>query len=149
MKKITTILFTLIFATFTLSAQTVFDDFERTTGLGHNWTVFAGNSSVGIVNGSDIGLVSGPSLIGISGWTANIFSADQYSEAQISSNALDSMLKQVFVRRRNSDFARYAFHWNNAFGGRYEIKYDGVPTPQVRVLTSVPSTPPLPGDLTN
>ena len=149
MEKIAAILFAIMIATFKLSAQTVFDNFERITGLSPNWTVYAGGSSVGIVNGSDMGLVSGPGLIGISGWTANNFSVDQYSEAQISSNALDSMLKQVFVRRRNSDFARYAFHWNNAFGGRYEIKYDGVPTPQVRVLTSVPSTPPLPGDLTN
>lgn len=50
-----------MFTTFPLSAQTVYDDFERTTGLGHNWTVYAGSGSVGIVNGSDIGLFNGPS----------------------------------------------------------------------------------------
>ena len=135
-----------MFAPYTLSAQIAFDDFERTTGLGHNWTVYAGGSSVGIVNGSDIGLVNGPSLIGISGWTASIFSADQYSEAQISSNSIDSVLKQVFVRRRSSDLARYAFHWNNALGGRYELKYDGVPTSQVRILVFAAAPPPTPGD---
>jgi hypothetical protein len=79
-------------------------------------------------------------------WAADDFPADQFSEALISAERPDSMLHQVFVRLRAADNARYGFHWNNAFGGRWEIKYDGVPTPQTRILASAISPQPLAGD---
>ncbi len=129
------------------SAQTnVFDNFERSSGLGSNWTVYFGAGSVGIVYGSDLGFTNSSTLFGIAAWTGSTFTADQYSQAVISPDRIDSMLTQVFVRRRTSDFARYAFHWSNEYGGRLEIKYDGVPTPQVRILASLAAPEPLAGD---
>lgn len=57
------------------------------------------------------------------------------------------VLTQVFVRRRASDLARYGFHWNGDPGNsRLEIKFDGVPTPQTRILAQVNAPPTTPGD---
>jgi len=65
----------------------------------------------------------------------------------------DTMLTQVYVRRRTNDLARYGFHFNDEnedgtgiANPRWEIKYDGVPTAQTRILASVPATMPQPGD---
>lgn len=135
----------LIFAiAISKAQQTASDDFERHM-LGSDWSVFFGSGDVEIVDSSDLGFpVTG--YFGLAGWTANTFGADQYSEIIISPDKIDSMLCQAYVRRRSSDFARYGFHWNNAYGGRWEIKYDGVPTPQVRILDSLPGAPPANGD---
>lgn len=122
-----------------------FDDFERHS-LGPNWTVLAGSGSLGLVAMSDLGLVTGPARGGAVAWAADTFLADQFSEALISPARADSMLLQVFVRLRTSDNARYGFHWSNYFGGRWEIKYDGVPTPQTRILASLSAPEPQPGD---
>ena len=146
MKSTIFITASLCLITFFSSAQTVFDDFERSGGLGSNWTVFFGGGSVDIVYDSDLGFTNNSALFGIAAWTATTLTADQYSEAVISPNRIDSMLTQVFVRRRTSDNARYGFHWNNDFGGRWEIKYDGVPTIQTRILASLPGAEPLAGD---
>lgn len=121
------------------------DDFERHL-LGPNWIVLGGSGSVGILDQSDLGLANGPSRGGALEWGADSFLADQFSEAMISPERIDSMLTQVFVRHRTSDNARYGFHWNNAFGGRWEIKYDGVPTAQTRIVASLVAPEPLPGD---
>lgn len=134
----------LLIVAATEAQQTVSDDFER-ANLGSNWTVYFGSGNVEIVNSSDLGYPAS-GYFTIVGWTANSFQADQYSEIIISPNKDDSMLCQAFVRRRSSDFARYGFHWNPAYGGRYEIKYDGVPTPQVRILDSLVAPVPLDGD---
>jgi hypothetical protein len=123
----------------------VFDDFERHL-LGPNWIVLAGAGSIGLVGQSDLGLVAGPARGGAVAWAANTFLLDEFSEAVISPDRADSMLLQVYVRLRAVDNARYGFHWNNAFGGRWEIKYDGVPTPQTRILASAIAPEPLPGD---
>jgi hypothetical protein len=156
------ILAMFLFARFSLQAQgessefktpstqsVAYDDFERAT-LGSNWTITTGPSVViGIVNNSDLGAISGPpNTGGGSGceWHPNIFGEAQFSEAGISVDRPDSMLLQVYVRHRVSDNARYGFHWNNAFGGRWEIKYDGVPTASTRILASLNASPPLPGD---
>lgn len=128
-----------------LGAQTyVSDDFERPT-LGSNWTVLFGGSGVGTINNSDLGLTSSPTLFGLVEWHHVVFASDQFSEAIISTNKADSILTQVFVRRRASDKARYGFHWNDR-GGQWEIKYDGVPTAQTRILASMQGAMPLPGD---
>jgi O-glycosyl hydrolase len=128
-----------------LSAQTtVSDDFERPT-LGSNWTVLFGGSGVGIINNSDLGLTSSQTLFGLVEWHHVVFASDQFSTAIISTDKADSILTQVFVRRRASDKARYGFHWNNQ-GNQWEIKYDGVPTAQTRILASKKGAMPLPGD---
>ena len=125
--------------------RTVFDDFERHS-LGPSWVVLAGAGSVGLVAQSDLGLVVGPARGAAVAWAADTFLADELSEALISPARSDSMLLQVYVRLRASDNARYGFHWNDALGGRWELKYDGVPTKQTRILASAIAPEPLPGD---
>lgn len=143
-KIICSLQFLVITVTAVIAQQTASDDFERHL-LGNNWSVYAGSGTVQIVDSSDLGFpVSG--YFGLLGWTATSFAANQYSEIIISPDKIDSMLCQAFVRRRSSDFARYGFHWNNAYGGRWEIKYDGVPTAQTRILDSLPGIAPLNGD---
>ncbi len=114
----------------------VSDNFERQS-LGSSWTVNFGN--VGIVNQSDVGLTA-LSGAGIVSWVGSTLNADQFSEATISPNKVSSMLTQVFVRRRSSDSARYAFHYdadpNDGLVDEWQLKYDGVPTAQVRILAS-------------
>lgn len=124
------------------------DDFERSTGLGSNWTNYFGGNDIGIVANSDLGILNSPTRFGIEAWTGSTFSADQYSQAVISPDKIDSMLTQVFVRRRTSDAARYGFHWgNDNTPAEWAIKYDGVPTAQTRILASMLSPiPPAPGD---
>lgn len=125
-----------------------FDNFERNTGIGSNWTNYFGGNNIGIVANSDLGILNSPTRFGIEAWTGSTFSADQYSEAVISPDKIDSMLTQIFVRRRTSDAARYGFHWGNDNTiAEWAIKYDGVPTAQTRNLASMLSpTPPAPGD---
>ena len=118
------------------------DDFER-HALGSNWTPASGT---GIVNSSDLGTVSGTWCF--ARWTGSQFGADQWSEAERSADISPDMLTQVFARVRASDNARYGFHWNGDLGmSRWEIKYDGVPTAQTRILASTNAPGPLPGDL--
>lgn len=132
-----------------VAADPAADDFERPT-LGSNWTRFGG-SIAEIVNGHDLGVPTNTWLF--VGWTASTFDADQFCEAIIADARPDTLLTQVYVRRRPSDLARYGFHFNdeNADGTgianpRWEIKYDGVPTAQTRILASVPAAMPAPGD---
>lgn len=125
-------------------AAEAFDDFERHM-LGPDWELLAGAGSVGLVAQSDLGLVNGPARGGAAAWIA-AFQVDCFSDALIAPGRPDSMLHQVFVRLRQSDNARYGFHWNDAFGGRWELKFDGVPTPQTRILASLVAPQPRPGD---
>lgn len=125
------------------------DDFERPS-LGGDWTRISG-SNAEIVNGSDLGAPTNVWLF--VGWTASEFAADQFCEAVIANERPDTMLTQVYVRRRTNDLARYGFHFNDENGDgtgianpRWEIKYDGVPTAQTRILASVPASMPQPGD---
>ena len=122
-----------------------FDDFERGT-LGSNWVVY--NGDVGIINKSDLGVLSRSSRLlglGILAWNATVFRADQFSQARISVDADRNVVIQVFVRRRQSDNQRYGFHWRlHDGGGRWEIKRDGAPN--APVLASVPGPSPAPGD---
>jgi hypothetical protein len=127
------------------------DDFER-SALGSNWRVLAGGASTDIINNSDLGLIDNSARFGLVSWSATAFTADQFSEAVISPDKNVEMLTQVFVRWRQGDLARYAFHYagdprqEDVFG-RWEIKYDGVPTPQTRTLAmSELVPPPAPGD---
>ncbi len=141
-------LFAFILIGLTSYAQDpAFDDFERSGGPGPNWTIYFGGNNVTIIADSDLGLINGQQF-GIAAWTGSTFSADQYCEAVISPDKIDSMWAQVFVRRRTSDAARYAFHWSDrdGVGGWYDIKYDGVPTPQTRLMASTLAPPPAPGD---
>lgn len=125
------------------------DDFERAS-LGGDWIRISG-SNAEIVNGSDLGTPTNVWLF--VGWTASAFAADQFCEAVIANGRPDTMLTQVYVRRRTNDLARYGFHFNDenkdgtGIGNpRWEIKYDGVPTSQTRILASVPAAMPQPGD---
>lgn len=125
-----------------LAQDPVYDDFERHS-LGPSWTLLVPGS--GIVNQSDLGVVSGTGCA--VGWTASTFAVDQFSETRISLDVNPVMLQQVFVRRRASDNARYGFHWNGDPGNsRWEIKYDGVPSPQTVILASLNGSGPAPGD---
>lgn len=125
-----------------LAQDPAYDDFER-PALGPNWGIVI--ASTAIVNQSDLGTSSTSGCVG--GWTASTFQADQFSEAQISSDTDPLMLEQVFVRRRASDGARYGFHWNGDPGmSRWEIKYDGVPSAQTVILANVNGPGPSPGD---
>lgn len=121
----------------------VSDDFER-AALGPNWNVHVGNP--GIVSGSDLGLLSG--AIAILSWAAPL-PADQFSQAEIAADIDPQMQRQVFVRRRASDGARYALHYNLRRGEEgWEIKYDGVPTPQTKLLaTAATPSRPVAGDV--
>lgn len=128
------------------------DDFQRAS-LGPNWTRYTANAE--IVNGADVG-VPAPSTTSLFyiGWTASTFDADQFSEAIVANGRPDTMFLQMWVRRRASDLARYAFHFNDEnpdgtgiANPRWEIKYDGVPSAQTRILASVPAAAmPQPGD---
>ncbi len=118
------------------------DDFERHV-LGPNWIVLAGAAA--IIGDSDLG-VAGSGGCAVQ-WAGSAFGADQLSETEISTDIDPEMLLQVFVRRRAADGARYAFHWNGDPGmDRWEIKYDGVPSAQTRILASAGGSPPMPGD---
>lgn len=120
-----------------------FDDFERHL-LGPDWSQL-GAPGAGIVGMSDLGSPSGS--LCVAGWVATSFAADAFCEAERSSDIPASMLTQVFVRRRASDLARYGFHWNGDPGNaRWEIKYDGVPTAQTRILARLDGPGPQPGD---
>jgi hypothetical protein len=124
------------------------DDFER-PALGTNWSRYGG-SQAEIVNGHDLGAPD-PTVWCFVVWTASTFDADQFSEATTATGKPDALLTQVYVRQRASDLARYGFHFNNENTTtnipRWEIKYDGVPTAQTRILAVVPATMPAPGDM--
>lgn len=140
-------LFLILIGSSAYAQDPAYDDFERSGGLGSNWTIYFGAPNVTIIFDSDLGISGGS--FGIAAWTGSVFNADQYSEAIISPNKIDSMWAQVFARRRTSDFARYAFHWSDRDGdtiGVWDIKYDGVPTSQTRFLATLAGPPPLPGD---
>ena len=87
------------------------DDFQRAS-LGANWTKYNANSE--IVNGADVGMPS-PSTTSLFyiGWAASTFAADQFCEAVIANGKPDTLLPQIFARRRASDIARYAFHFSD------------------------------------
>lgn len=114
----------------TLTGVTV-DTFERAS-LGANWTSVLGNPA--IVASSDFG-ASAFSGIHIATWTGTTPTVNQFAEAVISSGMNAQMQGQVFVRRRTSDSARYAFHYD-AENLYWQIKYDGVPTESVRSLAT-------------
>lgn len=118
----------------------VTDSFER-KDLGSNWTKLFGNP--GIVNRSDMGIVSGGfSLVGR---VAPAFTPDQFNVCTTVWSMNPIMRVQVFVRRRASDAARYGFHWNSTATPvpQWEIKYDGVPTAQTRLLATTSDEPGL------
>ncbi len=121
----------------------VTDDFERAS-LGSNWTLQTGNA--GIANSSDLGILAG--AFDVAYWAPTVFGADQYTEITVSSNKVSNVMCQACVRRRASDNARYAFHWDDDAGDSeptpmWAIKYDGVPTPDVVLLVSDTTRAPL------
>lgn len=133
----------LLLASVTRAADPACDDFERAS-LGPAWTTIT-SITVDIVNGSDLGSTDS----GGAGarWTADVFGADQFSHAVISDDKPAEILTQVSVRYRASDRARYGFHWNGDPGrSEWEIKYDGVPSAQTRILASAAGAGPEPGD---
>jgi hypothetical protein len=145
MKMSRTLLFVgLAVAGSVVAQDPVFDDFER-QHLGPNWTRY-GNPLSEIIAWSDLGVLNTQSC-GV-GWTASVFAADQWSETTTAVAIDPNMLYQVFCRRRASDLARYAFHWNGDPGmSQWEIKYDGVPTALTRIVASVNGPGPAPGDV--
>lgn len=118
------------------------DDFEHHV-LGPNWIVYSTGSA--IVNDSDLGVLTSSACA--VGWIGSTFGADQFSQAEVSLDVDPDMLEQVYVRRRASDSARYGFHWNGDPGkSQWEIKYDGVPTAQTKILAVLQGPGPVPGD---
>jgi hypothetical protein len=115
----------------------VCDDFER-TALGPDWVAGQGT---GIVGASDFGVTAtgGGAFIR---WQGSVLGADQFSEAAISADRDPDMMVQVAVRFRSSDGARYGFHHNlETDPDAWQIKYDGVPTPQTAILAANTSLP--------
>ena len=124
--------------------EPVSDSFERPE-LGSDWAIY--NGDVGIVGGKDLGLLTkdGPMKgLGIVAWCAGDLAVDQFSEAVLAQDLDSKALPQVFVRRHPSDGRRYAFHWNTAEGGRWELKLDG--GPDTAVLAMAASSRFSPGD---
>lgn len=122
---------------------TASDDFERAT-LGANWSTASG-SAAGIVAGNFGALFLGPVS---SDWIASSFGADQFSEVVVATGKDPNMLVQPHVRRQSSSPARYGFHYNlEKTPAVWEIKYDGVPTAEVRILTSTTGPAPVAGDV--
>ncbi len=129
----------------------VVDDFTRDL-LGDDWTIY--NGDVGIVNKQDVGVLSKVVELrgmGLAAWSGTACSADQFSEATISVAADARCIYQVFVRRRESDRARYGFHCVllDADGQlnpnpEWGLKLDGVPGGTVLAAVSGPRL--LPGD---
>lgn len=114
------------------------DDFQRAS-LGANWTVHLGNAA--IVASADWG-PSAFSGVHVSSWTGTTITGDQFSEAVLASGIHAQMQAQVYTRRRSADVARYAFHYNFEAGTpQWEIKYDGVATPDVRLLATNTTEP--------
>ncbi|MFY9344518.1 MAG: hypothetical protein WAT39_18640 [Planctomycetota bacterium] len=120
----------------------VFDDFERHT-LGPNW-LRLGGSTADIIANSDLG---SPQANGcVVAWVGSVFAANQFNEVTTATNMSPDMLTQVFVRQRLTDNARYGFHWNgDGTNSRWEIKFDGVPTAQTRLIATLPGPGPAPG----
>ncbi len=120
------------------------DDFERSS-LGTNWTATLGSPVT--VNSSDLGAGSF-SGVHIATWAGASFLPDQFCEAKIAPDLVSNMQHQVFVRRRSSDAARYAFHYNGEAtpSPRWEIKYDGVATEFTYLLATSTDPAPVPGD---
>ena len=129
-------------------APSVCDDFERSS-LGSSWMPWA-SSNCAIVNDSDLGQPN-PSVwcYAVYGTT---FGADQFSESEIAADKPGQILTQVFARQQpfgvpEGNGARYGFHYNADPGKAWwEIKYDGVSTPNTRVWTNDVAPAPVPGD---
>ena len=104
-----------------------------------------------IVDSSDLGMGPGPEGFFLVNYSARTFTADQYCEAVIPTDATSGWAYMVYVRWRASDRARYGFAYDSdpnqpAFGD-WILKYDGVPSAQTRVFAQVPAAaPPNPGD---
>lgn len=131
------------------AASSAVDEFERDT-LGPSWAVALG--SVGICNRSDLGLTSS-SPIGIVSWVGSNLGPDQHSDATIAADRPSNMLLQVYARRRQSDGARYGLHYDDDLGdgspgaSAWQIKFDGVPNAQTRILASRAAPGPSAGDV--
>jgi hypothetical protein len=137
----------------TAACDVAFDGFERPS-LGSDWTVVfpgAPNDQVRILDSSDLGMGPGAQGFFLVNWTRRAFSADQFCEATLPTDATPGWIYMVHVRWRATDGARYGFAYNGDPGqstyGSWIFKYDGVPTVQTRVFASTPATvTPQPGD---
>lgn len=125
-------------------ASSASDDFERAQ-LGPSWNTAFG-SAAGIIGGKDFGALS-PGPVSVD-WVPAQFAADQYSEVVVASGKDPNMMVQPHVRRQSGTLARYGFHHNSEKSPQvWEIKYDGVPTADVRILASLASSAPVAGDV--
>lgn len=128
------------------ATDVVSDDFER-PALGSDWAVDFGD--VAIIAGSDLGLRSeGP--IGLATFMASPFSSDQFSQARLAAGIPEGMLTMVSVRKQaGNPAARYGFTWDGDPGDeQWILKFDGVPTPQTRILAATRQVPrPQAGDV--
>lgn len=116
----------------------VSDDFERPS-LGPDWSLLMG-SDASIVDGSNLGF--GLNWV-FAQWSGAALGLDQSSEVEVAPGMAPNALVQAYARRRSTDDARYACHYNADPGdAQWEIKYDGVPTPQTRILAESGATPP-------
>jgi hypothetical protein len=136
------------------SQTTASDDFER-SGLGSNWSISfpADGSQVHILENSDLGMNPGPQGFFLADWVGVAFDADQFCEAVIPMDAAPDWARQVYVRRRAGDAARYGFGFDNdpaqvQYYRKWYFKYDGVPGPETRMFGVADHGPegPGPGD---
>lgn len=119
------------------------DEFERLQ-LGPNWR--ARSTATGIVGAMDFGaLALGPVS---ADWAGTPLDEDQFSEIVVSAGKDPNMMAQVHVRHQRTTGARYGFHYNpERSPAVWEIKYDGVPAEQTRILARVAAPAPVAGDV--
>jgi hypothetical protein len=119
------------------------DTFDRTS-LGSEWVAMNG-SLPQIFSNSYLGTSNNDVWLFVR--RVDALPAAQFAEIAVAPGKPDSMLVQAYVRQRLSDDARYGFHYNGDPGSsRWEIKYDGVPSAETRVLAAVDGDAPAPGD---
>lgn len=120
-------------------ADVVVDNFQRAS-LGSNWTVHLGDAA--IVASADWGAAQSAG-IHISSWAGSPTPGlNQFAQGVVASGVDALMQRQVYVRRRSADTARYALHYNFEFSPtpQWEIKYDGVATEFTRILATSTAT---------
>jgi len=111
----------------TVAPVVVSDDFRRPV-LGPNWTVYNGDAGVAE---DDLAVLSpnAPMLgLMIVAWTADTFSANQFSDAVLSASHPHKVVTQVFVRRDPVTKQRYGMMW---YKGEWILKLDGGPSGKV------------------
>jgi hypothetical protein len=122
------------------------DDFERAE-LGPNWIDRLAGGVAGIVAGRDLGAMRAPGNLSVD-WVGASFPADQFGEIVVAAGKDPNLMFQLHVRRQSGTFVRYGFHYNiERSPAVWELKYDGVPAAETRILGTSTVAGPAAGDV--